>query len=89
MLVARLGIRERGVLLDRRRQVVLEIGGDEVRHHLGVGEDRRLVVGGIIAVPVIGALQLRMDKRLSEKSFLSLMKMSIAQLPVIGGLVKK
>ena len=48
-----------------------------------------IVVGGIIAVPVIGALQLRMDKRLSEKSFLSLMKMSIAQLPVIGGLVKK
>jgi hypothetical protein len=48
-----------------------------------------IVIAGIVAVPVLGALQLRMDKRLSEKSFLSLMKMSIAQLPIIGGLVKK
>lgn len=48
-----------------------------------------IVVAGIIAVPVIGAFQLKMDKRLSDKTFTSLMKMVLAQLPLIGGMVKK
>lgn len=48
-----------------------------------------IIVAGIVAVPVLGALQLKQDKRLSDKSFLSLVKMVFAQLPLIGGLVKK
>jgi hypothetical protein len=48
-----------------------------------------IVVAGIIAVPVIGAFQLKMDRRLSDKTFTSLMKMVLAQLPLIGGMVKK
>jgi Leucine-rich repeat (LRR) protein len=45
-----------------------------------------ILIAAIIFVPVIGALQLRQDDRLSEKSFLDLMKMVIGQLPLIGKL---
>ena len=37
-----------------------------------------------IFVPLIGALQLRQDDRLSEKSFLDLIKLVLKQLPFIG-----
>lgn len=47
-----------------------------------------VVIAGLIAVPLIGALQLSMDKRLSQKTFLELMRLVIGQLPLIGGLVK-
>lgn len=47
-----------------------------------------VVIAGLIAVPLIGALQLSMDKRLSQKTFLELMRLVIRQLPIIGGLVK-
>jgi len=43
-----------------------------------------LLIAGVIFIPVIGALQLRQDEALSEKSFLELMKLSLQQLPLIG-----
>jgi hypothetical protein len=43
-----------------------------------------ILIAAVIFVPIIGALQLRQDGRLSEKSFLELMKLSIGQLPLIG-----
>jgi len=43
-----------------------------------------ILVAGIVFVPLIGALQLRQDDRLSEKSFLQLMALVIKQLPWIG-----
>ena len=43
-----------------------------------------IVVTGILAVLVIGLMQLRMDKKLSEKSFVELLKMVVKQLPLIG-----
>lgn len=42
-----------------------------------------LLVAGIILIAIIGALQFRQDERLSERSFLELMRMSIGQLPLI------
>jgi len=47
-----------------------------------------LLTAGIIFVPLIGALQLRQDDRLSERSFLTLMRMVIGQLPLIGRFFK-
>lgn len=47
-----------------------------------------VVIAGLIAVPLIGALQLSMDKRLSQKTFLELMRLVIRQLPLIGGFAK-
>lgn len=43
-----------------------------------------VLIGGLIAIGVIGALQLRNDSKLSQKSFLSLMALSYRQLPFIG-----
>ncbi len=48
-----------------------------------------IVVAGVIFVPLIGALQLRQDDRLSEKSFLELMGIVIGQLPLIGRLLRR
>ena len=48
-----------------------------------------IILAGLLAVPMIGALQLRMDQRLSEKSFLTLIRMVITQLPLISNLFKK
>jgi len=36
----------------------------------------------------VGALQLRQDDRLSEKNFMELIKLVIAQLPLIGNIFK-
>lgn|GEM_PF-1305598 len=47
-----------------------------------------VIVGGILAVPLIGAFQLRMDARLSEKTFFELIKVTISQLPIIKALNK-
>lgn len=44
-----------------------------------------VLVAGVIGVGVIGALQLRHDDRLKEKSFLSLMGETYRQLPLIRG----
>jgi hypothetical protein len=48
-----------------------------------------LMVAGILFVPLIGFLQLRMDERLREKSFIELVTMVAAQLPLIGKLGKQ
>jgi hypothetical protein len=47
-----------------------------------------IVVAGAIFVPVIGALQLKNDEKLPDKSFLELMKMALGQLPLIGRLAQ-
>lgn len=43
-----------------------------------------VVVGGLVAIGLLGALQLRNDTKLSEKSFLQLMALSYRQLPFIS-----
>ena len=48
-----------------------------------------ILVAGLLFVPLIGALQLRQDNRLSEESFTELMKMVIGQLPLIGKVAKR
>jgi internalin A len=42
-----------------------------------------LLIAGVIFIPVIGALQLRQDERLSDKSFIKLMEITVGQLPLI------
>ncbi len=48
-----------------------------------------VLVSGVVFVLLIGALQLRQDNRISEKSFMQLVGMVIKQLPLIGRLAKK
>ena len=45
-----------------------------------------ILVAGILFVPLIGVLQLRQDDRLSQESFVELVKLVIGQLPLIGKL---
>ncbi len=40
-----------------------------------------IIVGAVILVAVVGALQLRQDDRLSERSFLALMREALRYLP--------
>jgi Flp pilus assembly protein TadB len=42
-----------------------------------------VVIGGLLGVAVIGALQLRQDERLSQKNFMELMVMTLARLPLL------
>ncbi|MEA5486697.1 COR domain-containing protein [Pseudanabaena sp. CCNP1317] len=42
-----------------------------------------VIIAGIIFIPLIGTLQLRQDDRLSEKNFMDLIKLVIAQLPMV------
>jgi len=44
-----------------------------------------VLVGGILAVSIIGALQLRQDDRLNEENFLKLMALSLRYLPLVKG----
>ncbi|WP_249065100.1 COR domain-containing protein [Argonema antarcticum] len=48
-----------------------------------------VVIGGILFVPIIGALQLKQDERVKDETFLELMKMAIGQLPLIGNVLGK
>jgi hypothetical protein len=48
-----------------------------------------VVVGGVLFVPIIGALQLKQDARVKDETFLELMKMVIGQLPLIGNILGK
>lgn len=48
-----------------------------------------ILIAGVIFVPLIGALQLRMDTQLSEKLFLELMELVIGQLPLLGRLTQQ
>ena len=47
------------------------------------------IIGTAIFIVLIGVLQLRQDNRLSEKSFVELIKLVIEQLPLIGNVVKQ
>lgn len=42
-----------------------------------------VIIGGIIALSIIGAFQMRQDNKLSEKNFLELMALSFKYLPWI------
>nr|AAU84033.1 leucine-rich-repeat protein [uncultured archaeon GZfos35D7] len=42
-----------------------------------------VIIGGVVFIAVIGALQLRQDKRLSEASFLTLVRETFKQLPLL------
>jgi len=44
-----------------------------------------IVLGGMLLIPMVGALQLRQDERLSQKTFIQLMGLVISQLPLIRG----
>ena len=48
-----------------------------------------VIIGGITIIAVIGALQLRQDNRLSEASFLTLVREAFKQLPLLMTLLKK
>jgi Flp pilus assembly protein TadB len=45
-----------------------------------------VVIGAVLAVTIVGGLQLRQDDRLGEKSFLELMRLTLARLPLIARL---
>jgi hypothetical protein len=47
-----------------------------------------IVITGIVFIPLVGALQLRQDDRLSDQNFMELVKLAIAQLPLIGNIFK-
>ena len=47
-----------------------------------------VIIAGIVFIPLVGALQLRQDDRLSEQNFMELVKLVIAQLPLIGNIFK-
>jgi hypothetical protein len=42
-----------------------------------------IIIGGIIALAVIGAFQMRQDEKLSQENFLKLMTLSLKYLPWI------
>jgi uncharacterized membrane protein YphA (DoxX/SURF4 family) len=44
-----------------------------------------VIIGSLLAIGVIGAMQLRNDDRLSEESFLKLMIESYKRLPLLRG----
>jgi hypothetical protein len=46
-----------------------------------------IVLGAVLLVTVIGALQLRQDKNLTQERFITLMRLAFAQIPVLGRLV--
>jgi hypothetical protein len=45
-----------------------------------------IIVGGLLLVTVVGALQLRQDSNLSQQNFLKLMTLAFQQLPLLGKL---
>jgi hypothetical protein len=47
-----------------------------------------VVVTGTLALVIIGALQLKQDKRLSDARFIDLMTLALAQLPLVGKLLR-
>lgn len=42
-----------------------------------------IIIGGLLALSIVGAFQLRQDKNLSEKKFVELMALTFKQLPFI------
>jgi len=56
---------------------------------LGLAQLAVVILAGILVVPLVGAFQLRMDKRLSDKTFSELVKLVFRQLPLIGYIIKR
>jgi hypothetical protein len=48
-----------------------------------------VLIAAVILVPIIGGLELARNRQLSEKGFLELMQLAIAQLPLIAKLAKR
>src|SRR5207253_8276554 len=48
-----------------------------------------VVIGGLLSVTVVGALQLKQDQRLSEQGFLKLMALAFRQLPLLKQVLRK
>ena len=42
-----------------------------------------VIIGGLIAIAIVGALQLRHDESLSEENFIDLMEKSLKRLPLL------
>ena len=42
-----------------------------------------VIIGGLLAIAVVGALQLRQDERLSQRNFLKLMIETFKRLPLL------
>lgn len=63
--------------------IVIIVALSIVGHLLPIGTLPIVVIGGLIALSVIGALQLRQDEKLSEENFLKLMALSFKYLPWI------
>ena len=47
------------------------------------------LIGRVLLVPLVGALQIKQNKRLQEESLLELMKMASGGLPLIGNMLGK
>jgi hypothetical protein len=45
-----------------------------------------VILGGLLLITVVGALQLKNGERLQERSFLKLMNMAFQQIPLLGKL---
>jgi internalin A len=68
---------------------VVVVGGiGYLAGNLGIEKLVAVIVAGILFIPLIGVLQLRQDDRLSEQGFIELIKLVIAQLPLIGNFFK-
>ncbi|MBI5684947.1 MAG: hypothetical protein HZC54_07690 [Verrucomicrobia bacterium] len=48
-----------------------------------------LILGGVLLVTIIGAFQLRNDRNIEEKNFLTLMKLAFQKMPLLGKLLSK
>lgn len=47
-----------------------------------------IIIGGLLLIIVVSALQLRQDERLSEENFITLIKLSLQQMPLLGKAIK-
>ncbi len=48
-----------------------------------------VIIGGSLFVPLIGVLQLKQDKNLSDKSFVELVRIVLSQLPLVGRIARQ
>lgn len=48
-----------------------------------------VIAGGLLFVPIIGAFQLRQDGKLTEKSFIQLVKIVISSLPIFNKIIRQ
>ena len=48
-----------------------------------------VIVGGLLSITIISAFQLRNDGRITEKNFLTLMKLAFQRMPLLGKFLRK